>query len=64
MSLRSSVEVLLKDLERTRYEQSFNNKDLINQNKQCQAWYAQGAADKAEEIVKELRRILKEEKDD
>lgn len=64
MSLRSSVEVLLKDLERTRYEQSFNNKDLINQNRQCQAWYAQGVADKAEEISKELRRILKEEKDD
>ena len=64
MSLRSSIEVILKDLERTHYEQSFNNKDLMNQNRQCQAWYAQGVSDEANEIIKELRRVLKEEKDD
>lgn len=64
MSLRSSIEVILKDLERTRYEQSFNNKDLMNQNRQCQAWYAQGASDEANEIIKELRRALEENKDD
>ena len=64
MSLRSSIEVILKDLERTHYEQSFNNKDLMNQNRQCQAWYAQGVSDEAEEIAKELRRALEENKDD